>query len=81
MDKNDFSSLSSKVKKLLPSMNNINNHLNNFSKSNEDLDLKKIDNELNEIKKILDLNTIEEKKPSQIPRDTLINSIDDKTQL
>ena len=39
-------------------MNNINKSLKDFNKSCDELNLKKIDTELTEIKKILDANNI-----------------------
>ena len=58
MDNNNFSNLTSIFNKISPNMNNINKSLKDFNKSCDELNLKKIDTELTEIKKILDANNI-----------------------
>lgn len=78
MDKNNFSDLTSIFNKISPNMNNINKSLKNFNKSCDELDLKKIDDELTEIKKILDANNIDLKNPNNNSKNGLLNSINTK---
>lgn len=78
MDNNDFLDLISKVNKIYPNINNINELLTDFSKSYDELELKKINDELIEIKKILDTNNMNFKKQSYITENSLLDSINEK---
>ncbi len=78
MDKNNFSQLSSAVNKISSNVDSIKQYLHNFGKKYNDMDLKNIDNELIEIKKILDSNNIFIKNFDDNTTDTLMNSINNK---
>lgn len=78
MDKNNFSELYSAINDISTNMDNIKHSLDSFSKKYDEIELKKIDNELMEIKKILDSNSICIKNPDQNPKDSLIDSINNK---
>lgn len=77
MDINDISNLNSAVTKINANISNINSFIENFNTNFNELELKNIDNELIEIKKILDSNNIVIKKSNQ-NKDQLLNSIDTK---
>lgn len=78
MDKNNFSELHSAINKISPNMDSIKHSLDNFSKKYHDLELRNIDNELIEIKKILDSNNIQIKNINANQKDSIIDSINDK---
>ncbi len=69
--------LSSAINKIYPKITNINKFMENFNKNINEIDLKKIDDELMEIRKILDINNISTKNLNQ-NKDTLLDSIDEK---
>ena len=77
MDISYIVDLSSAINKIYPKITNINEFMENFNRNINELDLKKIDNELTEIKKILDINNISTKGLNQ-NKDTLLDSIDEK---
>lgn len=77
MDISYIVDLSSSINKIYPKITNINEFMENFNRNINELDLKKIDNELTEIKKILDINNISTKGLNQ-NKDTLLDSIDEK---
>ncbi len=77
MDINDISNLNSAINKIFTNMSNINTFMENFNTNFNELELKNVDNELTEIKKILDTNNIIINKSNQ-NKDTLLNSIDTK---
>lgn len=77
MDISYIVDLSSAINKIYPKITNINEFMENFNRNINELDLKKIDNELTEIKKILDINNISTKGLNQ-DKDTLLDSIDEK---
>lgn len=73
---NNLSDLISAINEIYPNINNITSHLNTFSQSCNEYELKKIDQELTEIKKILDANNINIKNLHCDLKDTLLNSMD-----
>lgn len=73
---NNLSDLISAINEIYPNINNITSHLNTFSQSCDEYELKKIDQELTEIKKILDANNINIKNLHCDLKDTLLNSMD-----
>lgn len=75
---NNFSDLISAINEIYPNINNITSHMNAFSQSCDEYELKKIDQELIEIKKILDANNINIKNLHCDLKDTLLNSMDSK---
>ena len=77
MDISYIVDLSSSINKIYPKITNINEFMEKFNRNINELDLKKIDNELTEIKKILDINNISTKGLNQ-NKDTLLDSIDEK---
>ncbi len=75
---NNLSDLISAINEIYPNINNITSHMNTFSQSCDEYELKKIDQELTEIKKILDANNINIKNLHCDLKDNLLNSMDSK---
>lgn len=78
MNNNNFSDLVSAINKIYPNINNITSFMNNFSQSCDGYELKKIDQELIEIKKILDANNIDIKNLNCDLNNNFLNSMDSK---